>query len=235
MSDEGNDESANHALHSKRLKAILAAHKPEIDRLRASYGAGQKKPASRSSIAAAARRAAVRKDVAARQEELKERRKVAQVGVALEAKEGAALASSRRVIPSQKVLKAGDRKSMRELSKRIRAEAAASGIAIAKTAVLESLRAAAADKKAAMAKSAREEAKPPRKEQKPVRILKKEVAVINTPGDDERRERREQRAAAARKREEQDAAALRPVLACFINLGTPKDTGTEDSRMARRA
>lgn len=233
MSDEGNDESANHALHSKRLKAILAAHKPEIDRLRASYGAGQKKPASRSSIAAAARRAAVRKDVAARQEELKERRKVAQVGVALEAKEGAALASSRRVIPSQKVLKAGDRKSMRELSKRIRAEAAASGIAIAKTAVLESLRAAAADKKAAMAKSAREEAKPPRKEQKPVRILKKEVAVINTPGDDERRERREQRAAAARKREEQDAAALRPVLACFINLGTPKDTGTEDSRMAR--
>lgn len=229
MSDEGNNESQNYASHAERLKTILAAHAPEINKLRASQGAGQKKPASRSPIAAVVKRAAVRKDTVARQEKLKERRKVAQADAALEAKEGAVLAS-RRVIPSQRVLKAGDRKSMRELSKRIHAKAVADGIAITRTAVFESLRAVAAGKKAAMMKSAEEESKLGKKEQKPARIPKEKAAVVNIPGDDERRERR---GAAARERKERNAAVLRPVLACFINLSASKDTVAEDNRMAR--
>jgi hypothetical protein len=130
MSDEGNDESQNYASHADRLKAILKAHEPEINRLRASQGAGQKKPASKPSVSAAARRVETRRDREARQAELVEREREAQADALFAQQEGKALQT--RIVFSDRAFRSDDLRPQRREAQQTRQAAEAAGTYIPK-------------------------------------------------------------------------------------------------------
>lgn len=130
MSDEGNDENQNYASHADRLKAILKAHEPEINRLRASQGAGQKKPASKPSVSAAARRVETRRDREARQAELVEREREAQAAALFAEQEGEALQT--RIVFSNRMFRSDDLRPQRREAQQTRQAAEEAGTYIPK-------------------------------------------------------------------------------------------------------
>ncbi len=124
MSDEGNDESANYASHSERMKAIRAAHMPEITRLMG-QGAAQKKPASKPSVSAAARRVETRRDKVAREADLAEREREAQAAALFAEQEGKALQT--RIAFSNRRFRSDDLRPQRREAQQTRQAAEAAG------------------------------------------------------------------------------------------------------------